>query len=571
MKVKKKLIAGIMATMFLVTMITFGIPARVSAYGGTVKIGIVGPKGWVQWDGLWEGAKLAAKIINDNGGMGGPGYPGGGYEVKLVDINEHSVPVPDPASAKAELLSKLDANTDLETIIGGFRSECVFPIRDEMQKYFAANDRPIYYIAGAATDELLDCKTGTCGACLRCDYDTWKFVFRTTPMNSTILFKMFGIGVLRQLILPRLAAIYGNPVKVDIIAENLIWCDGMVAALAGGAYPLPPPPPHPYSILGPNATIAGTPQRPSAIETDFSDEFATTAARGANVVIHIFSAVAGASFIGYYGAVKPDFVPVGINVESQMQEFYAAVGGACEHESFLASVGTRTNINPNAKPLSTAAFWDTYSAEYGHSPIYTAWGCYDGIIAMNETFSSWIGLTPTQRITAVIEPTVRTGLLGFFKYTQYHDVYSAPDCLMPTWGPPVAPVKTVRAHIPQWQAGMLNPVFPRDQPFSRKYLIPSWMYSHAETDFAGITIYPWTPDPFFPPIYQTVPSYAPNGLVGLDDLGTVGTFWFQAPPWYLLETDMTPQDLKVDVYDIAKVAMDYGYDATVEYGSWPIP
>ena len=52
MKVKKKLIAGIMATMFLVTMITFGIPVQVSAYEGTVEVGILGPKGWVQWDGL---------------------------------------------------------------------------------------------------------------------------------------------------------------------------------------------------------------------------------------------------------------------------------------------------------------------------------------------------------------------------------------------------------------------------------------------------------------------------------------------------------------------------------------
>ena len=166
---KKKTISGIMVTIFLVTMVTFALPVRVSAgFDGQVKVGIIGPKGWIQWDGMKEGAELARDMINypetfgmpgwgprNQGGMYNP-YDDKYYEVVLVEIDEHAVPVPDPTSAVADLLKALDTHTSMKILVGGFRTDVVLPMREAAMDYAAVHGRPIWIICGASEDFLID-------------------------------------------------------------------------------------------------------------------------------------------------------------------------------------------------------------------------------------------------------------------------------------------------------------------------------------------------------------------------------------------------------------------------------
>ena len=59
---------------------------------------------------------------------------------------------------------------------------------------------------------------------------------------------------------------------------------------------------------------------------------------------------------------------MGINVESQTVEFYEGIGGNCEYEAFLASVGTVQGrdyaVNPAAKPWTTKKFWEELDQEF---------------------------------------------------------------------------------------------------------------------------------------------------------------------------------------------------------------
>ena len=483
---------------------------------------------------------------------------GGTHELVLVDIDEHAVPVPDVPSATAEVISKLETHPNMKIIIGGFRTEVVEPIREALKEFYDTYGRPIYYIAGAATDELIDA-------------ENYPFVFRNTPMNSTTLFKQFLFGPIAQIVAPKLAVMYGQPGAVEtvILAEDLAWTDGMIAgiqAYAGTAGITV------TGVVKPSPTETSFGPIITAIETDHPDT---------HLVIHIFSAVAGASYIGAYGEKKPDFVTVGINVESQMQEFYAAIGGLCKYESFLASLGTRTAISdynvglgcPQPKPLTTTQFWDQYSDKYGHSPIYTAWGCYDTITALNDTFAGWKDLSCDAMIPLIetqfgATGNERLGVLGRFKYTGVngagHDMFCSSYCMYPVHD------GIVRSWIPQWQEGgggygRLEVIFPRSAPFSRKYLTPPWMIealggeaSLAETDFAGG---PEIPTPIDPYKYKS-----PDRVVDGTDLGSAAALWFKAPPFFLLEADMTnpyepygepAMDHFIDIYDVAKIATDY--------------
>lgn len=585
MKVKKKLIAGITVTMFLVTMVTVALPARVSAaFVGEVEVGIVGPKGWIQWDGLWEGAQVGRDLVNDAGGILGPdGY----YEVVLVDIDEHAVPVPDPAAAIAELTTKLDEHPDMYAMYGGFRSEVVMPMEEVFLDYCedevdAGRMPPTWTICGAATDEIIDP--------IQDNYARYRYMFRATPMNATALFQMFLFGLIAQVAAPKLAALYtgdpSTPVPTYIIAENLVWCDTMVMGIQAYA-------------ASAGLSVKGV-SRPSPVATSFATDIAAAEAANATLVIQIFSAVAGATFAKDYGALKPKFACIGINVESQMQDFYASVGGACEYEAFLATVGTQEGVPPmmaNAKPLTSVQFWDLYKSRYEHCPIYTAWGTYDAIIGLNETSydpigsgkpsagKGWMVHVKANDVDAAIQHTetlgvsdgfgwkrvfnvtgageyYRYGTVSLFKYTgpngQYHDLFCYADSMSPVW-----PTRISRAHITQWQAGRLNPTFPQDQDFSRKWIIPTWMYS-LETDFAG--------GPLVPTVIETSPgsgiyyNYStPDGTVYLADLTAMIPVWFSKPPFFLLEADMQPQDHFIDIYDAARVGKDWDKSETPQY------
>jgi len=594
--VKKKVIIGILVTMFLVTMVTATFPVRVSAFVGEIEIGLVGPKGWIQWDGLWEGACMARDLINKEGyfknwpGPRGILGPDGYYKVTLVDIDEHAVPIPDPPSAIAELITKLDTHPKMYHLLGGFLSSIVMPMEEALLDYAAVHKRPIWIVAGASPDELIEP--------VKEDYARYKYMFRVTPMNSTTLGLQFA-ALIREVIMPKMAALYNVPkVKFFVIAANVVGFDVMVEYLTD-------PDIYPY-VLGPIAECVGY-RRPSPIATDFSTDFDAAEEAGAKIVAHIFSTVAGANFIKQYGALKPKFVCVGINVESQMQEFYASVAGACEYETFLSATGTRTNLNPDAKPLNTEEFWDIYKDIYGHCPIYTAWPAYDGIIGLNETsydldpahdsygkgwteywrgaingtipketaIDKMIRMTETldviegyawRRVKGYGDAWYRSSILGLFKYTgkdgKYHDVYSNPDCLTPLWETGVA-----RAHIPQWQTGRMEVTWPRDQPFSRKWMIPPWMYPHPddptkpfETDFAG-----GTPAPTG---VSALNYTTPDGTVDSEDLDAITEVWFKdltgLAGFHRLECDMMPYDHFVDVYDAAKVGRDWGKTETPE-------
>jgi hypothetical protein len=517
MHVKSKVSAGIMVTMFLMTMILGGIPVR--AEPETIRIGVVGPKGMVQWDSQIGGAMIAEPkaeaLISPT------------YDIELVEIDEAAYPVVNPTQAYVNMLTALNTPPGLDFIVGGFRTECVYGMMSAMASYYAANNgtgnkQPVWYVCGAATDALMN-------PAIR------PYLFRVTPINTSCLIGALATFMLMHVIPSKLGPIYGYPIKTYTVVESLTWCDSMPAVF--------------QSLLGAYCDFVGG-ARPAWDETDFSAILSDIESKGAHLVIHIFSALGGVPFIKQFGESQVQAVTLGINVESQSATFYDTIGGKCEYETMLASVGTKTPISSAWGTTETVDFWEDFEDLKGRPPIYTAFGVHDSVIAFAEFLANNATKWPMNYTdyVPILEQSERRGLLGTFRFESTHDALSVDTG--PTWPSPYR----VRAQLPQWQAGNLEVVWPRDQEYSTKYKIPPWMYDHADTDW-------WTGA-----------AVGADGLVDFNDLDGATGRWQMAAGLTRLEADMDGNYF-INILDISTIALDYGYNASKpeNYGTWPLP
>jgi len=472
---RTKIITSILVTLFIMSALVTFVPVK--AEPDTLKIGVFGPMRVIQGKGLLEGAQIAKEYIDSNPIMIG-GTP---YTYDLVPVDSalgESTPEPTPGSGTLAMEWLLDEQVDL--IYGGFRSEAVYPARE-----IAMDAYKIWSICGAATDDLIDCggvypnHPTPCGACVRCDYDKYKYIFRNTPTNVSILLKNMAT-FLQGYLVPKLAYLYGEAGKVRtaVLAETGTWCTGLWNAFIYA----------PSVFLGPNAIMdTSVSYRVAPDAGNVNTELSAMDSAGVRLIITILSGEVGRTFELAYAALGIKAVPFGIDVLGQMSETWAVTGGSCEYESFLASAGTRTPISTTSEPYTTTEFWDLYEAHSAitvdgwpifspaHAPIYTAWGIYESLIQLKHTLET-AGVSPpfntkakSDALVPYFEAVDQVGVLGKFKYTTYHDVYS-PDTGF-TW-----PSGYVRVTIVQWQAGRMELVYPVDRPYTKKFKLPPVMY-----------------------------------------------------------------------------------------------
>jgi branched-chain amino acid transport system substrate-binding protein len=95
----------------------------------TIKIGVIGPMNFVQGQGHWNGATMAAEEINANGGVQ-VGKKKMQIELVKADSNEF-LNVTDATNAMERLMIK----DKVDFVVGGFRTEAVLPMQDIAMEY----------------------------------------------------------------------------------------------------------------------------------------------------------------------------------------------------------------------------------------------------------------------------------------------------------------------------------------------------------------------------------------------------------------------------------------------------
>lgn len=538
---------------------TIGLSLKTSAKPD-IKIGLIGPVLLSQWEpaGMLPAAEMAVAEINAAGGVN----VGGTYHnLQLLTANEWAY---DPATGTYNEAKAIDSiNTLLaqgpQFIIGGFRTEVTAPIIEEVMDW---NEDPLhtpvpFFICGASTDDLIKNLSDPT------KYARYKWLFRITPVNSTMLFKNI-CGYLGGYLIPKkLAPMFCNETyptehpgkfKFAIVVEDLTWTQGIGLALLN----------YYSAYLGPNVTIpvSGTPPytesplyfRVPTTTTDFSTVLNAIDAAEAHLIITAFTLPMANILVQQWHTYKTKAVMVGINVQGQLQTHPEDCNFLYEYESILNFVGTRTPIVPG----KTEVFWDNfmsyteskypvghpYHRDGGWWPLYTAFGAYDAIYALKEVIEAQ-GTTDPNTLLPYIEATDRIGLAKRFKYTQWHDVLS--NSYIHLWLDDLS-----RAVMAQWvnesrfssgKKGYMTVVSPIDQNYSRKTLIPPWVYNLSDWDLNF------------------------DGTVDMKDVrGAAKAFGasYGDPRWNI-EADVNI-DGTIDMKDIRAIAKNFGQTAP----KWPL-
>lgn len=543
-----------MVLLLLLSMAFYGVP--ILAAPETIKIGVFGPETWMQGKGMLEGAEIARDEINAGGGI--LGHP---VEIVFADTLRGKLD-PDAATGRAAAEELLAAEVDF--VIGGFRTEAVLAAREVFM-----DNQKIYFIAGSSTDFLIDNGTATNPyGDVRVNYARYRYVFRQTPINSTTLFKSIA-GFLKFAMASRLIPSYGAPLKIAVISEALMWADTIHFYLSWDYF---------WNTIMGMAAYGGVnvvyDARVSPVATDVSAELTGVKNSEARLLIEILSGPVGRAFITQWYDMGVKAVPLGINVLGQeIPTHWTVTGGKAQYEGFLAISGQRTPVTDRM-----VAFYDETMLRYGHAPIYTSYGVYDGIIAIDEVIEA-AGRWPmtSDEMVPLFEQTDRPhGIGGRFKYTgphpmtpgEYatymanathsyldinptmkgtlHDVFS--NELGPEWREGY-----MRALFTQWQAGRLEVIYPIYEtapirlPYSKIFLLPRYVLDTQPM------MYPYPSD------VVTIPPISVGDIDIFDALTVRGSFGtVPGDPAWEYAADVN-DNWEIELFDALAVRADFPY------------
>jgi branched-chain amino acid transport system substrate-binding protein len=378
-------------------------------FDGEIKIAITGPMALIQGEQMWRGAQMAAEEINAAGGVAVGDEV---YGIKLIQVDTDEVL--DPLGA-VSAVENVIVSEDPDVLIGGFRTEGVMAYSE----LAVVDYQKIFLIVGAATDELTQGRIDE-------DYDTWKYIFRVTPIKSTDLV-MVTIQMLRQVADAVREELGIETPKVAILAEALEWNEALVQ-LAPQIIP----------TLG--MEFVGT-FRPSQTAADVTTELRGIESSGAHIIYTIMSGPVGISFGKQWGELQIPACPVGINVEAQKSGYYAATDGFGDYDYTLSMIAQNAAINEYTIP-----FIEKFSQKYGELPMYNA-DSYTAIYIMKEAIER-AGTMDTDSVVVELEKTDHISAAGRFVFDEMHDVVWAPGY--------------ITAVGIQWQGGELLGTWPID-------------------------------------------------------------------------------------------------------------
>ena len=387
--------------------------AASSAFGQEViKIGVIGPMQFVQGQGHWNGATMAAEEINVKGGIQ-VGNKKMKVELVKADSNEF-INITDATNAMERLITR----DKVDFIVGGFRTEAVLPMQD-----IAMEAKKIFIGVGAATDEI----------CTRVakDYNTYKYWFRGSPFNSTFLVRTSFIhlgtvgAILKQsLNIPK--------IKVAIVAEKAIWADPMIPAAEA-------------NIPKMGMEVVGV-WRPSDKATDVTAELSAIQRSEAHIIFTIFSASVGITFARQAGELKIPAVQVGINVEAQKDGFWQATQKMGNYVTTLNTYARGVEYSELTRP-----FVETYIKRFNETPTYTA-DTYTAIVYTLAPTIEQAGTLDPDKLVPILENRVYkvpAGTIAYLKDAEGRHLHEL------KWGPGGLTSLGV-----QWQDGDLKGWWP---------------------------------------------------------------------------------------------------------------
>jgi branched-chain amino acid transport system substrate-binding protein len=412
-----------------------------------IRIGIIGPMKFIQGKHMWWGAQMAAEEINAAGGVNVGGVM---HKIELVKADSNEIlSVIDAVSAMERLITV----DEVDFVIGGQRTEAVLAMQEVM-----ADHGVIFLGIGSVHPEQ--------NMRLAKDFERYKYWFRTAAPNSHYI----GRAIFEQvhLVAQEVREVLGIATpRVAIKATKVVAWDPIVEA-AHARLPK----------MG--MEVVGV-WRPSAVAVDVTAELTGIKDAGAHIIFHLNDGPGGTVFSRQWGELQIPAAVVGINVQAQSKEHWAATGGMTEYEMLLNFHAVGVEITPKSRP-----FFNKFVERFGTYPIYNA-AAYDAIFVLTEAI---------ERAGTIAHPVItelqRTDYLGTAGRIVF---YPADHPRWPhdlRWGPEYATGLGV-----QWRDGKLVAVWPDGKPGLEgiwegirfegtvDYVLPPWMVEYWRERLGG--------------------------------------------------------------------------------------
>jgi len=341
----------------------------------------------------WAGAEMARDEINAGAGVN----VGGTYhKIALVQVDTNEV-VGSPDEGVTALQAVID---DVDIVAGGFRTEKVTVYRE-----VAMDAQKLMMCVGAATGALQGSVVS--------DYDRYKYWFKITPYNeyflASSLFRIVGTFTdqLKDALIaegddvdPAYKIGAADKVKVALIAENAVWCAGLVSVLQGKI------------MTSGYTTLVGT-WIVSPTATDISAELTDIETKHPHLIMPVFSGPAGIT----YSVQKVDLgipsMSIGINVPVQVKSAWSDTAGKCQGEILLD-----TWADGVTQTSKTKDFFDVFVAKTDDYPGYTA-ATYDTILSLQVAIEAVSADNGWTDIATVVDPANIDALIQYIETHPY--------------------------------------------------------------------------------------------------------------------------------------------------------
>lgn len=315
-----------------------------------IKIGVLDDLGYITGSGARNGALLAAREINERGGVpiGNESY----YISVEAEDTEEANPALDLSRGVAAA-ERLIYYKKAQFILGGFRTEALQAYRE-----IVMDAKRLFIGTGSATatfcQDVYD------------NYNKYKYFFRIQPLNEVFLAGEV-IRMLAFTIKDQKENFGRNITKISIMREDLAWTQRMKTSIVGLL-------PVISYLVGHSVTLGidiAYPQTAGPIA--FYGYWDDIEASGAQITVPIISGPTGLYYSEAYGNSNQESLSLGINVMGQQNIFWEQTGGACEYEIAM------TSFIRHPKTPFTESFWDHFVGNFTTAPIYTATGAYDAV------------------------------------------------------------------------------------------------------------------------------------------------------------------------------------------------
>jgi len=330
----------------------------------TVKVAIVGPMGYIQGDNMWWGAQMAEL---------GPVTIAGGRNltIELMKVDTQEINPPSANYPGQQVTNAISSGADF--VIGGFRTEGTI---QEVEAAMAA--QKMMFICGSATGSIL--------AQVNTNYDKYKYLFRSQPLNDTFLFIncVMMLGMLGSGYLAAIHSTNTSLVRVAFLAEDLDWTVTPRAIVQ-------------QYIAALHYTYAGT-VTCSDTATDLSTQMNQLKAMQPTVIFPFLSGPVGITYgkAQASSALQVPAVSVGINVESQDPNYWSKCTGDAANNGADGQITLMTWAPNVQQTTKTKPFLDAWAAAHPTSPlpIYTA-ATYDIINGLVAALQATVTINAT--------------------------------------------------------------------------------------------------------------------------------------------------------------------------------